>query len=342
MSQREIILPTGKDGSTLYDLDAILDEAYLKPGDAAFVGGSLVEGIGNRYSDIDVHVLTDRLNLSDDISVGQHYRVLSPGRSILKEGDTGEEVFLIHTLVPGTEIKVDIEYRTYADFDQLIDRLHAIFDYAVASPMLLTKSIDHREKAFLNRMFNAISLANNDRLDTLRAKVGKDRLLYLLYRWNASDFSKLIDLVGAYEQGEMDRACDLARERLISEYLAFTHLCGNTNFNRKWLMTYGARHRGSAALFDQMRKLFLLDGYDLVAQPGDYVRATVDFVDELMFASEPYLTGSPLFPKKDSVLSRIEAEMAEEDDDYAKAEAEHRMKAYGVRGRPTWDLFGGV
>lgn len=339
MSRYKLELPLGDGASTAFDLRGILKEAYLKPGDAAFVGGSLVEGVGNRYSDIDVHVLVDRPLLSQEISIGSHYRVLSPSRSILRDGDIGQEVFLIHTLVPGTQIKVDVEYRTYSDFDRLADRVLAIFDYAATSPMLLTKDIDHREKAFLNRLFNSVDLANESRLQELRNKISKERLTYLLYRWNASDFSKLIDLVGAFENSEFDRACDLARERLITEFQAYLHLCGCTNFNRKWLLTYSSRTPVNADLSARFKRQFLVDGYDLVNRPEEFIRDTVVLVDDVMLGSADILCSCPLYPGRDRVLGLIDGALGATDDAYALAEAEYRKKAYGVPGRPTWELF---
>ncbi|MEP3296583.1 MAG: nucleotidyltransferase domain-containing protein [Pseudophaeobacter sp.] len=339
MSQCELALPLGKGGSRVFDLRDILQEAYLKPGDTAFVGGSLVEGVGNSYSDIDVHVLVDRPLMSQEIDIDSHYRVLSPSRSILQDGDVDQEVFLIHTLVPETHIKVDVEYRTYEDFDRMVARIHAIFDYAVQSPLLLTKDIDHREKAFLNRIFNSVALANETRLQMLCDKIGKERLTYLLYRWNASDFSKLIDLIGACEKSEYDRGCDLARERLITEFQAYLHLCGCTNFNRKWLLTYAAKLPVDADLLTRFKRLFLVDGYDLVHRPEEYIRATVDLVDDIMLASAPGLRRNALYPDRDTVLGLIDSATDETDDTYALAEAAYRKKAYGVAGRPTWELF---
>lgn len=339
MLQHKIALPVNATESSVYDLCNISADAYLRETDVAFAGGSIVEGLGNRFSDVDVHVITDRYRLSEEIDVARHYRVLTPSRSIVKEGDTGQEIFLIHTLIPGTQIKVDIEYRTYEGLDALVDRLHEVFDYAVNSPLLLTKDIDHREKAFLNRLFTGITLHNEDRLADIRKAIGKDRFLYLLYRWKASDFSVLIDLIGAYEQDELERACDLARERLIAEFQAFVHLAGCTNFNRKWLLSYARKVSIDPGLLARFERLFLLDGYDLRQNPRKYVRDTVDFVDDVMFASEAYLTGSQIYPRKEAVLSAIDATLEGVDDAYAHSEAEYRKKAYGVAGKPTWRQF---
>ena len=337
--KRYIDLPKSSTESISYDLSSILPSAYLYDSDIVFAGGSIVERIGNRFSDVDVHVITDRYRNSEEVRLSGHYRVLTPSRSILKEGDVGQSVFLIHTLIPGTHVKVDIEYRTHEQLDNLIARVLEIFDYASQSPLLLTKKIDNRDKAFLNRMFNSIALQRQHSLESLCNQIGKLRFQYLLYRWAASDFSILIDLIGAYQHGELHRACDLARERLIREFQSYMHLLGCTNFNRKWLLSYARNMTIDSDLLSRFEKLFLLDSYDLKKNPREYIRDTVEFIDHIMHISEPLLTEPLIYPSKKVVLSNIDRDIMNIEEEYARFEGEYRKKAYGVAGNPTWMQF---
>ncbi|CAQ84650.1 MULTISPECIES: hypothetical protein [Photorhabdus] len=218
-------------GGLVLTLKFIFDNAYLKDSDAAFLGGSLIEGIGNRYSDIDVHVVTEKLLLEKDIEPKRHYRVLSSNRSILTGKNPEDEVFLIHTVIPGSHVKVDIGYRTIQEIERLASVVQETFDYAVRSLVLLTKYMDNRNMAFIHRLFNSIELCGVDRLDGLRQQIGKHRFEYLMYRWKASDFSVLLDLLGAWESKDWIRCADMARENMVTQFQAYTHLCGNTHYS---------------------------------------------------------------------------------------------------------------
>ena len=165
-SEREALALLG--GEVHLPLSFVLDQAYLRQGDAAFMGGSLIEGTGNRYSDIDVHVVTPALRIEREIDLRSHYRVLSRDRSILRGTTPESDVFLIHTVIPGTAVKVDIEYRTADEIERLIAEVRNIFDYARKALVLLTKTMPVRDMAFIHRLYNSTDIFGAGRLATLR------------------------------------------------------------------------------------------------------------------------------------------------------------------------------
>ncbi len=318
----------------------VLQNAYLRDGDGAFVGGSLIEGTGNRFSDVDVHVVTERLRLESEIDMRRHYRVLSPDRSILAGDSPQAPVFLIHTVVPQTHVKVDIEYRTTADVDALADGVDQVFAYAVRSLMLLTKYMAARDMAFIHRLFRSQDLCGSPALDGLRTRIGMRRFQYLLYRWKASDFSVLLDILGAWEEGDLLRCADMARENMVTQFHAYTHLCGSTNYHRKWIIKYACRCGVEEALL--ARYLHLL-GAECGGEPqrsADYILAVLDFVDELFAAGAQRLQADyPEVSSGPDACAAIDALARSQQEEYSQMEVDYRKKAYGAAGRATRSWF---
>jgi predicted nucleotidyltransferase len=317
------------------DVQYILEHAYVRPGDVVFVSGTLVEGIGNKFSDIDVYVITDAYRSSRTIDLGKHHRVLSRERDIIRPDTPEKEVFLIQTVVPGTSIKVDVEYKTLSELEALFGRIHEIFLYATRNLKLLTKRLSDLEEVLIHRLFHAFVLQNHERFAELVSKVSEDEFLYLAYRWIATDFNILLDLAGAWHAGELDRAVELARENVIIQTSAFLRLRGVTNLRRKWLLTYFDRLEDDRVYREAFLDLLYLRGVSDDRRKAEYVLKTFDFVDELQSRSRPYLERLGRVPSGDAALSLLEADRSAFRSPYADWEHEHRLAAYRERSTPT-------
>ena len=326
-------------GSVVLPRQFVLDNAYLREGDSAFAGGSLIEGIGNRYSDVDVHVITDTLLQEKEIAPQRHYRVLSPDRSILTGQSPEAEVFLIHTVIPGSHIKVDIEYRTWAEIDKLAASVRETFDYATESLVLLTKYMNARDMAFIHRLFKSPALRGDMGLERVKAAIGALKFSYLMYRWKASDFSVLLDILGAWEDGDWVRCADLARENMVTQFQAYTHLCGNTNYHRKWIITYARRTSVDEKALTRYLELLTASCGTEEARLKAYILETIDFVDEVFAASHRALLAQPAFPSGVTACEAIDEYLRLEAEDYSDMEVAYRKKAYGVIGLPTRAWF---
>ena len=327
------------DGQVKLERQFILDQAYLKEGDVAFVGGSLIEGTGNRYSDVDVHVITNRLLKERELVLSKHYRVLSPDRSMLSGLSPDAEVFLIHTVVPDTHVKVDIEYRTRLEVESIATDIDVVFEYACRSLVLLTKYMATRDMAFLHRLFNSLPLAGDDSLTRLRQRVDESRFRYLMYRWKASDFAVLLDLLGAWEQGELVRCADLARENMVTQFHAFTHLCGNTNYHRKWILTYARKYMHSPNLYERFVALLTASAGQTDQALRDYILDTLDLVDSIYAESSDLIGRIPRCPTSREACMQLDDLLRLDVGSYSEMEIAYRKKAYAYPGSPTRAWF---
>lgn len=322
-------------GEIQVDPETILGNAYLQKGDALVVGGSLIEGIGNRNSDIDVYVLTDELRRAGELKFDDHFRVFSPQRNILTPQDADEEVYLVHTVLPGQRIKVDIEYKTWDVVEAIADSVVGLFEYAVRTLISLTAPFDRRDLAFVHRMYNSIVLSESAKLGSFLKRLTRPMFQYLMFRWKVADYSALLDLQGAWKQGDLVRCADLARENMVTQFHAHTHLCGNTNYHRKWILSYALMHDVDAGLYERYVRL-LMHGPGLgETEIRRYIHDTLDFVDQLFEANSHKLALQPLFPSGLRAIEMIDAYRADSAGDYSQDELAYAKKSYGEAGAPT-------
>ncbi len=320
------------------DLGFVADFCAGDPAALAFASGSLVEGIGNPFSDVDVYVVREELPRSDALDLSGNFRVIGKDRSILREDAVGEPVYLIHRLIPGSYVKIDIEFRTFAEVTAVVGTIDELFAYATHNLVLLTRYMNYREEDLIHRILGGVPIANEAAFSQLRSAISAERYAYLCYRWNASDFSVLIDLLGAWRVGEWDRARDLARENLIQQMSAFLHLNGLTNKRRKWLLRYlsliEATHPALTATFRDLIFFRLPSG---AQECRAYVVATLDLVDEIFRASSAVLEKTPAYPSGAAAIRQLELETSLRSDqpELAEMEFRYRTRAYGALLPPT-------
>jgi len=320
----------------------LLSGVSIAPGDVAVVSGSLVEGMGNEFSDIDVHVICRTRPRRNAFDLSQHHRILTASRSIVRADEAPNEpdVFLVHSPVAGTGIKIDVEYDTYDDIARMKARISEIYDYARRNLVLLTKGMDVREKILPHRLLSGIAIGG-DPSAVFDANDNR-RFRYLLYRWKASDFMMLLDCLGTFRKGEYLRAADIARENLLLQAGAFVALLGGLNTRRKWVPVYlellGSNYTEIIAEF-----LACYPG-PRSAEPSEaraYVLRVVDLIDAIFSASIPLLDRMGGVPVGDEALEllRLDRDRATTGTPYAEMEFEYRARAYCDLKTSTADLF---
>jgi hypothetical protein len=319
-----------------------MEHSYASENDIVIVGGTLIEGIGNSYSDIDVYVITDRFRRKSDIDICKHHRVLTHDRSIIRSDSEEHQIFLIQSILPGSHIKVDFEYRTYDEIENLFLRVDEIFEYATRNLILLTKQITDREECFIHRIFNCVPIYNTDGFSGLLKKVDIAKYSYLAYRWVASDFSVLMDIIGAWTKNELDRAVELARNNLIMQMMSCLHICGVTNTDPKWLLTYLYKNPYiSIDIRERFMALYYFKDVDDELSKKNYVKLSLDLVDDIYRKSVPFLEKNELYPSGEQALSLLSKDLENyaEIDEFKSAEYAYRARAYGRDGMPTRSFF---
>jgi hypothetical protein len=323
-------------------LDAIHRHVYGEADDLVIVAGTLIEGIGNRFSDVDVYVIGERRPRVAEVNPSRHLRVLTVerkivGRDYAQTSGSDEEVLLVHGESEVSGVKIDVEYQPLSVFDDLAGKIDRIFAYARSHLLLLTIGLSEREKMFLHRLRFCHVIQGSAKYRNVTNMVSYARYNYLLYRWMASDYSVFLDIVGAGAAGEWARAIELARGNVLQQTLAFLNLIGVSNFDPKWLLTY-LEHTETLGYLDgptlaSFRCLYYYSGID----PDDtrslmaYVERSLDFADTIFWYSRSYLLRNPLLPNFAEAKRLLNA--AEDEDGaglYEAVERIYRSKVYGL------------
>lgn len=322
---------------TVIDLKSYLSPLMIKDDDIVIASGTLVEGIGNEYSDIDIYVITKKLRNSRDIDITDFFRVISPEKEIVQEGDE-KDILLVHLPVEKTGVKVDVEFKTFDDVQSIINQLKIHYDYAISNHILLTKQMPERQMSFMHRVHNSICLFNPEGLNYIQKKIPPSMLSYYLYRLNASDFADFLDITGAWRKNEFERCFDLARENLIKQMLAYTYLCGNTDYKRKWLLTRMKQAGINDGLFHRFTSLFLRKE---IMSDKDYIISTLRMVDEIFTLSALFFhtTTDSTMPEANTVLDWLENEKKKCSKEYERAEVDYRVKAYDIKSQWSTEAY---
>lgn len=328
-------------GTVTVPVDLILDCCKSMPSASVIAAGSLIEGLGNSFSDIDVYAFCENLPEVANVCMLDHHRVIDVNREVATESKSGK-VRLIHTVVPHTGIKIDVEFREWREITALLESLDAIYSYSIANPVLLSKMMTYREKQLLNRLFNCVVLSGADglvRIDLVRAR---SRFLYLNYRWHASDFSDLLDLMGAWQALDIERAVDLARDNMAKQALSLIALSGQTNCSRKWLVNLLDRLPSDLdRLAARVRSLLLMPGCDSADGRRRYVTGTLDLCDEIFAMTPQLMARYSDWPKPEEALEKLDSNLTKMDHTtaYARLEHSYRTKPYGRTSIPCAEFL---
>jgi hypothetical protein len=320
-----------------WPLQAVLDNAYVRPGDAVFAAGSLIEGIGNALSDLDVYVITRERRRGTEVDCRRHHRVINIAREIVRSPSDSGDVLLIHSVAGDSFAKLDVEFVTFDDAAALFERIRRLYEYAAANLVLMTARLTSREEGFIHRLLHCLPLVHEARVRELQSQIDIEEYCYLAYRWVASDFSVLLDIVGAWQAREYPRAVDIARTAIVRETLGLLHLLGCTRVGYKWVPIYVSRSGElSPEIQAEFTWLFCPDQLAGDGRKRDYVVRALDFLDVIFARSRGLLEKSAAAPSGSRALGllQLDHQCADHASRYAKLEYAYRAKVYGEEGIP--------
>lgn len=299
-----------------------------------FLGGSLIEGLGNASSDLDIYAVgEDRPRLSA-FQQGSIHRLLTFDRRILRPGDDpASQVYIAHYALGDTRMKVDVEFQTHEALQSLAGKVEELHAYAAANLVLLTRRLTPREEDIVTRLLNGRPLTGDDVFYGLQNRFDRRKVQYLAYRWLASDFSHVLDIIGTWAAGEAQRCLDLARENMVRQMQAYLHLKGMLNLRRKWLLKFADRLLvDEPDLMARFVSLFFFAGH---TDARRFLDETLDLVDEIFARSERLLIENGCAPTGGAAQDLLARDRDLSDSRYANLEFEYRAKVYGRAGRPT-------
>lgn len=227
----------------------IAEMARLAPADALVVAGTLVEGIGNPFSDFDVIVLCHEPPTVSRFRDGYRHRMYAVGdKKFVSQNllfghaidDAPDESLVINTYDTVTEwgTRCDVEYLTIDRVNTLIDRLERGYEKLKKSYSRASSGLSEDEYKLLHRLKSGLILQQSDALSKLLGRIDNAMQAYCLYRASLPSWASIQDMLGFYFSNRDIEFFDLAAVHLHNVAACYAHSLGYTNPARKWTYTF--------------------------------------------------------------------------------------------------------
>ncbi len=214
------------------DTDALLKELNFDQNDIIFLGGSLIEGnfiqfskgMGNKYSDIDLFIISDNIENFEYQNVAYN------------------EKYYQTKFISFLGASIDIEILSKETFNHAITSFNNI-DFSKTSIRTinlldLEKGIDFPYIcSFIHRFLTGIPIFNNDKYKEIKDSFPKENYFHFMSRHyiNLADIH-YEDIVGNLECGEFDTSIIIARETLLTVSRAYLYFKKISIDRDKWIL----------------------------------------------------------------------------------------------------------
>lgn len=272
------------DGSVTIPVEYLLNKSYLAEDDIVLVSGTLIEGMGNIHSDLDIYVICNKRPDINDHDIGEHVAITNKADELITP-QTGGQIFSTYDYFGDDGLHIDIKYITKDEIRTIFDDIHREFHARTEETNIFYVMYD----SYLS--YEALKLIH--RLGVGMALVGEAEWLSMLedfpnkeFRFNLFhqfiiDYFIFKDIQGAYISGNLELAVQISRNVLHSQILGLTFLCGNTNSTEKWIFHYVREFLDDEyGLARDFIKLWF-QGAEDDSSKQDYVRTAIGLIDRI-------------------------------------------------------------
>ena len=259
--------------------------------DIVAICGTLVSGIGNKYSDFDVHVFCRERPKLTAAHFDNHDWVSSGDGIWVSPGEIPENSKLRGTWDFWDELdrSIDIKYwemneikETCSDFHQrYVDSTkdlgfmkHSDFStYGIGDSTLFAK------------LFEALVVLNADKFDDIISPFSKEQYCYLAYRYHTPVYDDFRDILGAYKSGDMDTTISFLRQYCENVAWSFSHLLMSPNTNRKWVSALVSRWPAPYLELSKIYQQSLNSNLKNLDEKKEYIRRMLNWSDDIFSKS---------------------------------------------------------
>tara|TARA_R110002110_G_scaffold98919_4_gene253019 strand:+ start:2366 stop:3517 length:1152 start_codon:yes stop_codon:yes gene_type:complete len=222
------------DGALPVSLQELFDRHPVDDNDIVLIGGSLIEGIGNVLSDLDVIVISERplerhrLNESEFGCVGDENEKQIP--------DNQSTVKFLFSYFQNKKTAIDFRYYLPSEIDSLITRANNEIQNIWEHTKTRLGIFDFDDCRLIHRLFSALPVQNGARFAATISALNLAEYCFYLYRsGRVADASDIKDVVGSWKHRQKSLTAFRIRDMLEEHAQALTHLHLSTSHARKWL-----------------------------------------------------------------------------------------------------------
>lgn len=212
-------------GRITVDPYELLGRSRATDQDVAVLSGTLLEGFGNLYSDLDLYVIGDELpDKGPD----------TPAMLVIREDGCVRRVN--ETLEEPANILLDVQYYTFRELDTLARSLRTLYQESRQSTQIYRKTLHHEDEDLIHKLLTGRVLQDGTSAFDARQIFDPGMFCFLKYRNEVGGYAEFRDLVGSWTAGDLDTCIYNTRGYLISQVSGMMFLAGSTNPRPKWFV----------------------------------------------------------------------------------------------------------
>lgn len=295
----------------------LLARCRAEENDVVIVSGTLLEGIGNLYSDLDLYVIGDRLPPR------------SPnGATATVVREDGRVRRVNEPLESAPNIVLDVQYYTFRELATLARSLNELYAQSRLHARIFRKTLHADDEDLIHKLFTGLVLQDRTQQFDAHKTFDAGRFCFLKYRNEVGGYAEFRDLIGSWEDGDLDSCLYNIRGYLISQVSGMMFLAGSTNPRPKWFVR---RLASLGEEYLELRERILVWMYDArhtTVQKREAVETACDLIDMTYAVARSLLGTQPQYFAGEEALALVEAELGER----ARTDQETSDEAQLLRG----------
>jgi hypothetical protein len=202
----------------------LLARATCPRNSTVIVSGSLLEGLGNTHSDVDIYVFSSELPKVSEIGKRNYFKA---------EGDCVRQVF---DALDNEGLCFDVEYYLESELNTIIKKLEDLYDKARHSTKILRQQLTYHEDDLIHKCLIGVEIAGRELSELIDVASVKSKFSFVKYRGLAGGYPEFKDIRGMFYAGDMDSCYGVMRRYVEEHAMALTYVAGDTNTKDKWLI----------------------------------------------------------------------------------------------------------
>lgn len=327
LSTRRIEILQGRMTVDLYDL---LSRSRAGDSDVVVLSGTLLEGFGNLYSDLDLYVIGDELPTKGPDA---------PITLVIREDGCVRRIN--ETLEDPADMLLDVQYYTFRELHTLARSLCALYQEACQTTQIYRKTLHHEDEDLIHKLLTGTVLQDGTRDFSARGIFDSGMFCFLKYRNEVGGYAEFRDLIGSWSAGDLDTCLYNTRGYLVSQVSGLMFLAGSTNPRPKWFV------RRLLALPDEYRDIresvmsWLQGAHRTISQKREAIETACGIIDSTYHHARSLLGSNPRYFSVEEARDLTEREFAGRPahDKDTLAEWQLRRRMFADAERPLMDEF---
>jgi hypothetical protein len=293
--------------------------------DVVVLSGTLLEGFGNLYSDLDLYVIGEKLPTKEsDV----------PATLVIREDGCVRRVN--ETLEDADDLLLDVQYYTFHELDTLARSLYSLYAESRQSTGIYRKTLHHEDEDLIHKLLTGEILQDGTGEFDTRTRFDPGMFCFLKYRNEVGGYAEFRDLVGSWTAGDLDSCIYNTRGYLVSQVSGMMFLAGSTNPRPKWFVRrLGALHSEYADLKSGVIS-WMHSAHRTEQQKRHAVESACELIDLTYQHARALLGSNPRYFSAEEALELTEREFAGRavHDKDTKAEWQLRRRMFAQAERP--------